>query len=200
MKKIFKYILSTIFYSIAAGIVIGLLYPVFDGVSLELYKAAGYWISCVIIGFVVKNIDFYFTKLNPRTFYHCADIILASVILTLTFFASILVIVLIGLMEDLIIKILLIISVVIFILFIVYVVCHRGVAIYNKGKIRIFKFKIKTYYTKQIDNIEFEYNGKKCTINIIVEGQNNIFKLPSNSAKVCEKRFKTLMCDDIARS
>ena len=70
---------------------------------------------------------------------------------------------------------------------------HRGVCIYQNGKIRIFKFKIKTYKASKIDDIKFDYENKKCNVVIIINGVKEEFILSSFSAKMTENRLKSLL-------
>lgn len=74
-------------------------------------------------------------------------------------------------------------------LFLIYVCIYRGVAIYKRGKIRIFQFKIKTYHTDKIDDFFMEYLEKTCRVHIIVCGTDHVFTIPTGSARMCEKRF-----------
>ena len=70
---------------------------------------------------------------------------------------------------------------------------HRGICIYKKGKIRIFKFKIKTYIADKIDDINFEYQNKKCLISITIGDYKEEIKISSLSAKTIEKRMKQIV-------
>ena len=78
-------------------------------------------------------------------------------------------------------------------LFLIYVFMHRGICIYKKGKIRIFKFKIKTYVANKIDDINFEYKNNKCLISIKIGEYKEEFKLSSFSAKLIENRMKQIV-------
>ena len=78
-------------------------------------------------------------------------------------------------------------------LFLIYTFMHRGICIYKRGKIRIFKFKIKTYIAYKIDDINFEYQNKKCLISITIGDYKEEFKISSLSAKSIENRMKQIV-------
>ena len=70
---------------------------------------------------------------------------------------------------------------------------HRGICIYKKGKIRIFKFKIKTYVVDKIDDINFEYQNNKCLVFITIGDNKEEFNLSSLSAKSIENRMRQIV-------
>jgi hypothetical protein len=67
---------------------------------------------------------------------------------------------------------------------------HRGVAIYQCGKIRIFKFFIKTYQINLIDDCRLDYQGRKCTVHIIMDGKDHMFRTSAFFTKRLEQELK----------
>ncbi|MBQ9730504.1 MAG: hypothetical protein IJV94_00055 [Bacilli bacterium] len=191
-KEFKKIIIECLLGSLLVLLFAPLLYPVTDP-WFEIYSSPIYWLfgylSCAIISFIIV----YFTNINSRKFYYCINIVPASIGLTLSTFSFITILVLISLMENICIKIVLLILVTLLYLFLLYVIIHRGICIYKNGKIRIFKFKIKTYNVTKIEDIRFEYENKKCNIVIIINGFKEEFVLSSFSAKLVEKRLKSIV-------
>ena len=134
-----------------------------------------------------------FLDINPRKFYHIINVVPVSIFLTILTLSMITSLVLIAVIENVVIKIALLVLLTFLFLISIYVFMHRGVCIYKNGKIRIFKFKIKTYDASKIDDIIFEYANKKCNIIIVINGFKEEFKLSSFSAKMIENRLKGLM-------
>lgn len=189
MGKIFKHLALILLYTLLAG----LLFPIYDMANiLETYKSAVHWIICFSAAFIVYNILLYFNEINPRVFYYCYNVNSTVVVLTIASLTSLSALVAIMMIDGMLLKCILLLLLVLVFLFIVYAFAHRGVAIYEKGKVRVFNFWIKTYSTDKIDNITYNYCGKKCAVNIIVNGKDHIFRMSSESAKLCERRLKEI--------
>lgn len=180
--SIIKYCVSIL----ALAVIGGFLSPLYDGSSITVYEKPWYWVGCFIFAFLVYNIVFYFDKLNPRKMYNCIGMFTATVVFPLCTLAFLVAFVCAGGRGSVI---LMIVTAVLY-LFLIYALLHRGVAIYKKGKIRIFKFWMKTYHTNQIDDCILDYNGKKCTVHIIVEGKDHIFKTSALFTKRLEQELK----------
>ena len=159
----------------------------------EIYAQPLYWLFGCIGCVVVSSIILYFLNINPRKFYFCINIVSVSIFLTILTLSMITSLVLIAVIENVVIKIALLVLLTLLFLISIYVFMHRGVCIYKNGKIRIFRFKIKTYDASKIDDIIFEYANKKCNIIIVINGFKEEFKLSSFSAKMIENRLKGLM-------
>lgn len=189
MKKVIKYFAAIILYTA----LLGLVSPFLDMVNvLETYKRADHWIICFVSVFIVYNISIYFNKRNSRKFYYCINVPLVTIVFVTVFFAFIAMLAMTSVIEGITVKIGLITVSALACLLIIYAFAYRGVAVYEKGKIRIFKFKIITYSADKIDAVRFEYKGRKCVVHIIVCGNDNVFNLPAGSAKLCEKRLSLL--------
>lgn len=189
-KKVLKYCVSIIVYTV----VLGLLAPILDAVSvLDAYTDPNHWLMCFIATFATYNLVFYYEKINPRKMYYLAGIYLTTIAISSFSLIFVIAIIFIAIIENIAIKtVLLIVSLLVY-LFLIYVFAHRGVAIYKRGKIRIFKFfTIKTYKTAKIDGFKFDYVGKKCMIHIIVLGNDHVFKMSYSSAKIYEQRLKSI--------
>lgn len=191
INKVIKNCLSVIAYTIVFGLVYPLLYM--ESV-LSTYPRIEYWISCFISGFVVHTLQIYFNELNPREMYYIIGIAKTSTAILLSTFTLILGLIWISIRGNTMMKVVFLISSFLIYLFLIYCFVHKGVAIYKRGKVRIFNFKIKTYQVDKIDDCIFEYAGKKCVIHIVVSGNDHIFKIPSASARLCEQRLKSIKC------
>lgn len=186
MKSVTKYVVSIIVLAVIGGF----LFPFYDGSSITVYEELWYWIAVLIGSFLVYNSVLYFDKFNPRTMYHCVSLFTATVVFpfcTVAFLAALLYA---AVLANKTVSVILMILAVLVYLFLIYALLHRGVAIYKRGKIRIFKFRVKTYRTNLIDDCRFDYNGRKCTVHIIVEGNDHTFRMPSLFTKRLEQELK----------
>ena len=77
-------------------------------------------------------------------------------------------------------------------LFHLYAIGHRGVAVYANGKIRVFRFHVRTYTAQRLDDLRFEYVGNRCRITLVICGESHAFRVSARSAKLCEKRLREL--------
>lgn len=172
---------------IALALFVGFLDPLLYGTSRKVYEMPWYWIGCFIGAFLVYNIVFYFDKINPRKMYHCIGMFTATVVFPLCTIAFLAAFVYAGILKSVILMIVIPAPY----LFLIYALLHRGVAIYENGKIRIFKFRIYTYNTGLIDDFIIDHNGKKCTVHIIVEGNDHTFRMSSRFTKRIEQELKS---------
>lgn len=184
-KSMIKYGLSIVVCTVVGG----LLFPAYDGSSISQYEEPWYWIAALIVSFVTHICVLYFDKINPRKMYYCMGIFTAVVFPFCTI-AFIVAFVCAAFLENTTVSVLLMILTVAVYLFLIYALLHRGVAIYQCGKIRIFKFCIKTYRTNLIDDCRLEYRGRKCTVHIIVDGKDHTFRTSAFFTKQLEQELK----------
>lgn len=191
MKKIIKSILECLLGSLIVLFFGPLLSPM-SNPWYQVYSETSYWIfgilGCSILTFIIV----YFTEINPRKFYHFLNDAPIAIFLLFSTFGLITSFIFIAIIENIIVKTILLIITILLYLFLFYTLIHRGVCIYEKGKIRIFRFKIKTYIANKIDDINFEYQNKKCIITITINDSKEEFKLSSRSAKSLERRMKQI--------
>ena len=159
----------------------------------QIYTEPLYWVFGILGCSILTGIIIYFVDINPRKFYYCLNIVPIIIFLFISTIGLIISLVFIALIENILLKIILLILLILLYLFLIYVFMHRGICIYKKGKIRIFKFKIKTCIANKIDDINFEYQNKKCLISITIGDYKEEFKTSSISAKVIEKRMKQIV-------
>lgn len=192
MIKNIKSIVECLLGSVVVLLFAPLLSPTTDP-WYGIYSQPLFWLfgglGCIILSCTIL----YFSSINPRKFYYCINIVPVSIFLSLSTISLITSLVLISIIENIAIKFTLLILVIFVYLFLIYVFMHRGVCIYQNGKIRIFKFKIKTYDASKIDDIKFDYENKKCNVVIIINGVKEEFILSSFSAKMIENRLKSLL-------
>ena len=195
MKKLFleigKFLLLTLLF--------GLIAPILDMTpnASDVYKSVEHWVVCFAISLIVHLIIYYFLKLNPRRYIMlCGNSVvvgLLSYILLIWFFACCVYISIIS-VENLVLAIVIFAVNIILSLFSIYSIAFgicKGAIIYTKRKkVRIFRFFIKTYNTDKIDAVSFQYDGKKCYVNFIVDGKNNIISVPSKNVKKKELKIK----------
>jgi len=174
---------------IALALFSGFFEPLLYGNGIKAYETPWHWIGCLISAFLVYNVVFYFDKINPRKMYNCIGMFTATVVFPLCTLAFLVAFVCAGVYENKTVAAILLVVCVVVYLFLIYALLHRGVAIYEKGKIRIFKFRIYTYDTRQIDDCIIDYNGKKCTVHIIVEGNDHTFRMSSRFTKRLEQEL-----------
>jgi hypothetical protein len=191
MSKLTKSILECLLGSLLVLFFGPLLSPMTNP-WYQIYSEPLYWlfgsIGCGILTFII----IYFIDINPRKFYYCINVIPVILFLTLSTLCLIPSIIYIAIIENIVLKISLLILLIFMYLFLIYAFIHRGICIY-KNKIRIFKFKIKTYNASKIENIKFEHLNKKCNIIITINDLKEEFVLSSFSAKMIEKRMCELI-------
>lgn len=192
MNKTLKNILECLLGSILVLFFGPSLYPISNPWH-QIYTEPLYWVFGIFGCSILTGIIIYFIDINPRKFYYCLNIVPISILLTFSTIGLIISLIFISLIENILLKSILLILLILLYLFLIYVFMHRGICIYKKGKIRIFKFKIKTYVANKIDDINFEYQNKKCLISITIGDYKEEFKIPSISAKSIEKRMKQII-------
>ena len=189
MNKTLKNILECLLGSILVLFFVPLLSPISNPWH-QIYTEPLYWVFGILGCSILTGIIIYFVDINPRKFYYCLNIVPIIIFLITSTIGLIISLIFIALIENISLKIILLILLILLYLFLIYVFMHRGICIYKKGKIRIFKFKIKTYIANKIDDIIFEYQNKKCLISITIGDYKEKFKTSSISAKSIEKRMK----------
>ena len=192
MNKTLKSILECLSGSILVMFFGPLLSPI-SNPWYQIYTEPLYWVFGILGCSILTSIIIYFIDINPRKFYYCLNIVPTSIFLLFSTIGLIISLAFIALIENISLIIILLILLILLYLFLIYVFMHRGICIYKKDKIRIFKFKIKTYIAKKIDDINFEYQNKKCLISIIIGDNKEEFKISSFSAKLIENRMKQIV-------
>lgn len=160
--------------------------------AFALWHETSHWLISLLIAPLIYFAVYYFLEYRPRDFYYCFDIMLVSFVTLIAFFGLLTAFVFIAIAEALQSHISCIALLLPIFLLIIYVTWHRGLAIY-KDKIRIFKFRIKTYPTTTVDNIIVEQGKFLSSIHITICGDTTTFRLSTISAKICEKRLKTVV-------
>ncbi len=181
MKNLFKNFLIRVIALALLAIV-----PYFLGVSdsehvLETFKDIKTLTGMLFLVAVILSISFYIKKINPRKTYFCVDTKIATVVLTVAILGVSGTFILTTFFESTWVKLLLMFLYVVLISFIIYATIYRGVSIYENGTIRVFKFKIRTYYSAIIEKVDFEYSGILCIITITINGEKNTFIVPTNA-------------------
>lgn len=192
MNKTLKNILECALGSILVLFFGPLLSPI-SNPWYQIYTEPLYWVFGILGCSILTGIIIYFIDINPRKFYYCLNIVPTTIFLTVSTIGLIIAVVFISIIENIIIKTVLLIFLILIYLFLIYTFMHRGICIYKRGKIRIFKFKIKTYIADKIDDINFEYQNKKCLISITIDDYKEEFKISSLSAKSIENRMKQIV-------
>ena len=192
MNKTLKNILKCTLGSILVLFFGPLLSPI-SNPWYQIYTEPLYWVFGILGCSILTGIIIYFIDINPRKFYYCLNIVPITIFLTVSTIVLIIAVVFISIIENILIKTVLLIFLVLVYLFLIYTFMHRGICIYKRGKIRIFKFKIKTYIADKIDDINFEYQNKKCLISITFGDYKEEFKTSSLSAKTIENRMKQIV-------
>ncbi|MBQ7379676.1 MAG: hypothetical protein IJW70_08400 [Clostridia bacterium] len=162
--------------------------------TLAMYTEPWYWLIVFGAVAVVYPIAVYFKEINPRTFVFIYDVIWSTVFLCLLLAGELigLLFLLMGVGENRVLLILGLVGLGVVLLFGIYSILCRGVAIYQKGKVRVFKFRIYTYNTDTVDDLRLEYRGKQCIVHVTVQGNEHLFRVSKGSAKLIEKRLKML--------
>ena len=192
MNKTLKNILECSLGSILVLFFGPLLSPI-SNPWYQIYTEPLYWAFGILGCYILTSIIIYFIDINPRKFYYCLNIVPITIFLTVSTIGLIIAVVFISIIENILIKTILLIFLILVYLFLIYTFMHRGICIYKRGKIRIFKFKIKTYIVDKIDDINFEYQNKKCLISITIGDYKEEFKLSSLSARTIENRMKQIV-------
>ena len=162
--------------------------------TLALYKDPFYWLIIVLAVAVVYPTVIYFKEINPRTFVHLYDVVWATAALCLLIGGEVmaLLFVLFNLSEHRGLMILAFVACGAVLLLGLYAIVCRGVAIYQKGKVRVFKFRIYTYHTDTVDDLSLEYSEGKYAVHLVVQGDMYTFPVSKGSAELIQKRLKAL--------
>lgn len=201
-QKVFRHIGTVLFFTVFVGAIAPVVQIMEDWLalaadpfaSLAFYGHPAYWLFIFGVVAVIYPIVIYFKEINPRTFVHLYDVVpvTAGICLLIGGEVAALMLILFNLSEYKALTILAIIACGAAFLFCIYAMMCRGVAIYQKGKIRVFKFRIYTYHTDAVDDLRLEYRGKQCIVHVIVQGDEHLFRVSKGSAELIEKRLKTL--------
>lgn len=189
MKKILRTISKYVTASVVLLLYLSLTefytepwYLVFENPEFWIMGGSACLVTCLALA--------YFIDINPRKFYYCVQIVPASICTAISTLILIVLLVLIALMQNVLWKVVLLILAVAIHLLSIYLFIHRGICVYKNGKIRVFKGKVKTYIASEIDNVQFAYQNKKCTITVTINGNKEKFRLSNSSARLAEKRLK----------
>ena len=140
--------LKSILECLSGSILVMFLGPLLSPISnpwYQIYTEPLYWVFGILGCSILTSIIIYFIDINPRKFYYCLNIVPTSIFLLFSTIGLIISLAFITLIENISLKIILLILLILLYLFLIYVFMHRGICIYKKDKIRIFKFKIKKY-------------------------------------------------------
>ena len=201
-NKILRHIGRVILYAILVGIIA----PVFDLIELglrgapdplsafEAYVNPWYWLFVAIMVVGIYTIVLYFREIKPRIFVFLYDIMQTTVLVCLLIGAEVLALLyaVVGLSDHKALLILALIACGVVFLFGIYAITCRGVAIYQNGKVRIFKFRIYTYQTGEVEDLRLEYQGRICCVHVVVQGHDHVFKISAGTAKAVEHRLTML--------
>lgn len=176
------------------ALLFGLFSPVFDTASIaETYRSAWHWGGCFLATAVCYPVILYFEQWNPRKMYYCIDVLsvtLGAALATAGLLAAIVVVVIF--LEGVALQIIALSLSIVMYLVLLYALGHRGVAVYDNGKIRVFRLRVRTYTARRLDDLCFEYMGNRCRITFVICGEPHVFRASARSARLCEKRLREL--------
>ncbi len=201
-NKILRHVGRVILYAI----LMGMIAPIFDLLELvwrgapdplsafEVYVNPWYWLCIAIVVAVIYIIVLYFREIKPRTFVFLYDIVQTTALVCLLVGVEVIALLyaVVGLSEHKALLVLALIACGAVFVFGIYAITCRGVAIYQDGKVRIFKFRIYTYQTDGVDDLRLEYQGRICYVHVVVQGHDHVFKISAGTAKAVEHRLKML--------
>lgn len=203
VKKVIKHIGKALLYIIICG-ALAPLYHIVDAMlfhnpdamaaTLAQYTDPYYWLIIVAAVGIVYPTVIYFREFRPRTFVHLYDVVWATAATCLLIGGEVaaLMFVLFRLSEHKVLMIFALIACGAVFLFGLYAIICRGVAIYQNGKVRVFKFRVYTYPTDTVDDLRLEYRGKQCIVHVVVQGDEHLFRVSKGSAELIEKRLEQL--------
>lgn len=189
MRKLLRHLWSVLKYTLLAGF----LLPILNFENLvETWLNPYYWFFCLVGITISYAVHVYCTEINPRTFCPCVSIGIAVAVYVLAIFAFIIACFTSLMIENIFFEILLIVSTVVAGVLAAYILCCRGVMVYENGKIVVFDygFKVKIFADATLDQVTFEHKGRKCLVNFIINGEDHTFLLPKSSLEILEKRVK----------
>ena len=201
-NKILRHVGRAILYAILVGIIapiLDLLELAWRGASeplsaFEAYVNPWYWLCIAIAVAAIYILVLYFREIKPRNFVFLYDIMQTTVLVCLLIGAEVLALLyaVVGLSDHKALLILALIACGVVFLFGIYAITCRGVAIYQDGKVRIFKFRIYTYQTGEVEDLRLEYQGRICYVHVVVQGHDHVFKISAGTAKAVEHRLTML--------
>lgn len=183
IKKHFKGILMSIFKGILFSPFFAVL-CIFDMGNTDDLKDPMHWITVGFITILVFIGWYYYKEINPRK----------SVVIDHNFSIKktilLIVFLLISMLGWIPITILIennIVSLFIFILctiicFVTFLHMIAGIKVFRGKDILIINDKLKYYKNAKIENIRINGNGKYVTLNVIIDGYDNYFKVPKKKA------------------
>jgi hypothetical protein len=191
--RIVKKILHEIGQIIAFWLIIGLLFPLIDTTEpWRYYRDAGHWLLSLVSVVVTYLAQMYFDKINPRKMYYCLDICACVAELVLSIFGLMAALIWSALMDGIQSRILILIASPLIFLYLIFLFGHRGVAVYQNGKIRVFNYGVRTYRADKVDEVRLDYTGRRCTIHVVVNGQDHKFRMWAFWAKRVEKNLRAI--------
>ncbi len=194
-KKVFKHIVCILGLAFLMGfgspIYNWIENPAFTHHTFSSWADPWHWMLCLAISIILYLIYQYFMEYRPRTFYYCIDLVSLVIVIQIELWGSILAAIFFPWPQNSFALAACICAYVFLLFFLIYASGHRGFAIY-RDKIRIFKFRIKTYHTTELDDISIEYGNFIANIRITVCGETTIFRLPAFAARLCERRLSTI--------
>ncbi len=153
-----------------------------------------YWIFFGIFYIVSTPIIIYFKYINPRKFVaiDChiplGRIIILSLIIPIALFV---ILPLTVICEMLIVKIILVIVFLLSLPTTVYLILH-GIYVYREKDILIYNYKFKYYKNAIINDIKIEDQGKYSNIIIVVNNEENEFKVVSKNVNKCLEKLQSI--------
>ena len=202
-KKIIKHIGRALLYIIICG-ALAPIYHILDAMlfdnpgalaaTLAQYTDPYYWLIIVAAVGIVYPTVIYFKEIKPRTFVSLYDVVWATAATCLLIGGEVIALmyVLFELSEQKVLMILALIACGVTFLLGMYAIMCRGVAIYQNGKVRVFKFRIYTYQAGEVEDLRLEYQGRICYVHVVVQGHDHVFKISAGTAKAVEHRLTML--------
>ncbi len=190
MKKILHHTGTVLMWTA----IVGLLYPLWEMQNpLATYQQVEHWLMTFIVVLIGYPVGMYFSKINPRKMYYCLDVCTVTVEMLLATGLFIAALLFCAVMEAKLLQVLVLVSAVVVYLFLIFFFGHHGVAVYECGKIRIFRFGlVRTYVTDAADEVRLDYIGRKCAIHIVVAGEDHVFRVSSAAAKLQQKQLDAI--------
>lgn len=165
--------------------------PSFTHRTFSSWADPWHWTLCLAISVLLYLIYQYFMEYRPRAFYYCFDLISLVLVIQMEIWGSILAVIFLPWPQN---PFALAVSICVYLFllaFLIYASGHRGLAIY-RDKIRIFKFRIKTYHTTLVDDISIVYGNFIAQIKITVCGETTTFRIPTFAARLCQRRLTAI--------
>jgi hypothetical protein len=179
-KEIVKFIFKSLLILPIAALIGPFLELDFDIIANDLFTTE-YWLFCGVMYIVGMPTIIYFKYINPRKFVaiDChiplGRIIVLSLIIPIAIF---IILPLTIICETLIIKIILFIVFLLSIPTTVYLILH-GIYVYREKDILVYNHRFKYYKNAIINEIEIENQGKYSNIIIVINNEENKFKVVS---------------------